>query len=146
MSIGFYIGQVIIVLFTVFFAHHNAPSANHFSNYGALPNVIDKFHKNGFRTRMIVVAGVALLLLPPFGAEDINNALLSGVVNAGWSSLLFDPILNKSRKVGLSWDYIGTDDGVGRRLIKLFGSNAGEWKAIISLFIVVATNILYVWI
>lgn len=146
MNEQFYISQLVTILFTIYFARHNAPSANHFSNYGALPIVVAKFHSNGLKSRLCVVSGLSLMLLFPFSIESLKHSIAAGLINWSWCVLLFDPVLNKSRKIGLSWDYISKDNGTGRTLIKWFGDNAGEWKAVICVAGIIAVNTLIYFI
>jgi len=141
MDYPFYISQLIAILSAIYFAKHDAPACNKFADAGAWSDELATFHRNGGKLRAVIVTGLSLMLLFPLGVSDINNALLAGGINAAWVFLLFDIVLNKARKRGLSWDYIGGHDDTGRWLKKRLGRNAGQWKALICLVVVIGLNI-----
>lgn len=138
MTWQFIIPQLTAILCAVYLARHDAPVANHFSDRGAEPLTIAKWHSNGFRLKFCLSAGIAALFAPVWLV-----ALLVGAVVALWIFLVFDPVLNKARKRGFSWDYLSDNDGTGRWLLKRFGKRAGQIKALACLIGIIGINIIY---
>lgn len=134
----FIIPQLTAILAAVYLARHDAPVANQFSDKGADLLTIAKWHSNGFRLKGAFTIGIASLFIP-----DWITALLVGVAVAFWIFLLFDPVLNKARKRGFSWDYLSQNDGTGRWLLKRLGKRAGQIKTLGCIIILTLTNILY---
>lgn len=62
----------------------------------------------------------------------------NGALAALWVWLVFDPALSIIRP-GRNWDYIGSNDDDGKRWIKWFAKNAGEYKAVILSLLIAVT-------
>lgn len=141
----FYIAQLTSILVAVYLARNNATAVNHFSDHG-FPENLAQFHSSNLRLKLCLCAGLSLMIVFNHDAYFFNyliDALIAGLTNAAWIWLVFDPVLNKTRKRGFNWDYLGDDNGTDRFLKKRLGKNAGQIKAIICLVVIVGLNILY---
>ncbi len=133
-----YIVQALSIWAAFVFAWKDAPSVRKFHNDGVSPEEMAKFHKNGSFLKFMVCILAALVFKDNYLFAGASS-LLSGL----WIWLLFDPVLNVSRKQGIEWDYVGENDADGRRWRKWFGpEKAGRKKAFYLSAAIVVINVL----
>ena len=135
MQYYLYIVQVLSIAAAIAMAKHDAPAVIHFENKGVDPLTMSKFHRYNVWTK-----SVFCILCAVAGGPVFLDMFYPGILSALWIYLLFDPVLNKNRP-GRGWDYLGTNDADGRRWIKWFGDNAGEFKAAILLLLIIGINV-----
>ena len=149
MTYQIYIVQAIAILFAVALAKHDAPAIIQFEKLEKDNLLMARFHRYNFWAKTLFCVLAALIFLPKdimtTKLPDFLNMFFSGLLSGLWIYLLFDPCLNKNRP-GRDWDYIGSNDADGRRWIKWFGENAGEKKAVILSVLVIAVNILFIFL
>ena len=138
MILSWAISQLLMVLYIRFAAWHHAPAVNAMREYVPTPNPYeDPFHTNAWFQAAIVALCISLGLL---SYHTFWWCIVSGVLSACYYWLLFDIWLNLGTYK--NWDYLGQDATLDRLLKKIFGSRAGEWKAIILTALIVIINVL----
>lgn len=131
--------QLIAILFAIALAKHDAPAVDNMEHFGVLSKKsLDRFHIYNSITKFFFCLGVALPFYP-----IIWDALFVGFISFLWIYLIFDIVLNLSRKITKrKWDYLGENDLDGRRWIKWFGVKAGKMKALILSSLIIVLNLL----
>lgn len=128
--------------FAVFAALHDAPVVMSWEESGQVtPKEMARFHRYNAWLKFIFCLSVSIC-----GSAGIDHRLILmlflGLLSFLTIYLVFDIALSVIRP-GRSWDYLGVNDGDGRRWIKWFGKNAGKWKAAILLLLIVGIFLLY---
>lgn len=129
--------QLTTILFAIFCAKHDAPAVSRFEYSGVSKEEMAAFHRWNLGIKGAYCFAVSLAHW-----YDWQEMLFSGVSAALWIWLLFDPVLNISRKPRRPWDYLGMNDRDGRTWNRLFGRAAGKVKAVI-LAVIAAAAIWY---
>lgn len=129
--------QAIAIQFAIAMAFHDAPAVTNFELNGVTPEAMSTFHRNGWWSKVFFCLICALS--PGWGLwlKMAAYGLLSGL----WVYLLFDPVLNRSRRPRRPWDYLGLNDGDGRFWNSIFGRQAGKIKAVVLLLAIITINV-----
>jgi hypothetical protein len=132
------ISQVLMIIYIRFASWHHAPGVNAMREYVPTPNPYENpFHFWSWFQAAIVALSLSLGLI---SYQPLSWCIVMGVLCAVWYWLLFDPMLNLG--TGKSWDYLGSGSTMDRWLKRRFGNNAGEYKAIIMLLLIILINVL----
>jgi hypothetical protein len=138
MTYSWIIAQVLMVLYIRFASWHHAPAVNAMREYVPTPNPYeDPFHTNSWFQAAIVALSLSLGLL---SYQHWSWCIVFGFNCAFLYWLLFDIWIN--RGTHKTWNYLGHDPSLDRWLRKLFGTRAGEMKAIILVVLIIISNIL----
>jgi len=138
MILSWIISQVLMVLYIRFAAWHHSPAVNAMREYVPTPNPYeDPFHTYAWLQAAIVALCISLGLL---SYDTIWWCIVSGVLSACYYWLLFDVWVNLGTH--RSWDYLGKDPSLDRWLRRMFGSRAGEMKAVILVVLIIIINVL----
>lgn len=130
-----YLIQALSILFAIVLAKHDGPAVITFERYGVLPQTMAVFHRYNVWAKIFFC--IVISLIPAWNWVDMAY---SGILSFLWIYLVFDIALNLSR--GREWNYLGSNDGDGRRWKRIFKSNPGLIKAIVLSVLIAAVNIL----
>lgn len=132
-----FISQAIAAVFAIAIAYHDAPAVLHFEHYGVDAKTMSRFHRYNVWIKFLFCLLAALATGPAIAAM-----IFTGLASALWIYLLFDIFLNLKRP-GRGWSYLGSNDADGMFWLKLFGSSAGEIKAIVLAVLIISLNVIY---
>lgn len=119
-------------------AAHDEPCVTYMENYVNKKDwQMDRFHRYNSWAKFFFCLAASFIGVAVKVDWHIFLVIFSnGALAALWVWLVFDPALSIMRP-GRNWDYIGQNDDDGKRWIKWFGKNAGEWKAVILFILIV---------
>lgn len=131
-----YILQILALVFAYACARHDVPAVDNFTFYGSNKKHQSAFHRYNWILKACYVTAVWLL-------HSWELGVMSFVIIWG----LFDPVVAICRTVYTPpkkpWYYLSTGNFTDRTLLKVFGSKAGIYKAVLCLAVIITLNILY---
>ena len=135
--------SICAIGFAIALAAHDEPCVTYMeNNVKAEDWQMDRFHRYNVWAKFFACLGLSFIgVNVQITWHCFFTVFTNGVLAALWIWLVFDPALSIIRP-GRNWDYIGQNDDDGKRWLKWFGKNAGEYKAIILLLLIITTIIL----
>lgn len=144
----FYIIQLASIIVAWAIAKMQGPTIDLIENAGAPPRVWLALHTYGLFIKATFVGTmftIEFMTVRITGVPHHWEAILYSVVSGLWIYLLFDIILNKTRRIKpRPWYYLSINDADGRRLLDWFGPEAGKVKAYICAGLIIIFNVLKV--
>lgn len=144
-----YVAQILSLLFAIYSGRHDAPACDKFAESGSSDHQQAVFHSNNWKMKAVVVMMSFFISFAWYWHDGVLTAFIKAKIVAFicWAIiwLMFDISLNAKRD-GRNWDYLSYSNGTDRWLLKHFGKNAGEWKAGICVTVIIALNVLILFL
>lgn len=129
--------QILSLLFALFCGIHDVPAVNSFAYYGSTQKEQRKFHGANWKLKLCFSLLASLIMYPHYWDMAIIF-VLSGLEI--W--IVFDPVVARLRRVKQDFFYLSQGNFTDRLLLKVLGKNAGIYKFLLAIIIVIGLNIL----
>jgi hypothetical protein len=130
--------QILSFLFALFCGIHDVPAVNSFAYYGSSPKEQSKFHGANWKLKLCFALMASLIFYPHYWSM-LYAFLLSGIEI--W--IVFDPVVARFRRTKKDFFYLSEGNFTDRLLMKVLGKNAGVYKFLFLIAVVIVLNILY---
>lgn len=130
--------QILSFLFAFFCGIHDVPAINSFAYYGSTPKEQRKFHGANWKLKACFCLLASLIAYPNYW-QMAMIAFLTGLEI--W--IVFDPVVARFRRTKQDFFYLSQGNFTDRLLLKLFGKNAGIFKFLLVVLLIMLLNIIY---